>query len=102
MTMKQNDPARHIFRGVQYPDYKTYRRERDRIEANERAARVKADTARLKPAAAQFKKALDALCKAHGVSISHTSDDSSDWHGITGFELGFTFNREGVFFPLED
>lgn len=99
---KQNDPARHIFRGVQYPDYKTYRQERDRIERDEREAQRKADTARLRPAAAQFKKELVELCVRHGVELSYTSDDSSDWYGVTGFELGFNFKKEGVFFPLED
>lgn len=63
---------------------------------------MKAERERLKPVAANFKQELGALCKHYGVEIDHTSHDCSDWGGVTGFALGFTFVEAGIFFELED
>ena len=97
-----NIPSKNVFRGVQYPDYKSYRTARDAIEKKEleaAKAKVRKD---LKPMAKEFRIALQDLCKTYGVVIDYASDDSSDWYGITGFELGFTFKASNTFFPLED
>ena len=83
-----------------FSSYGHYRKAMNQYHREVRDIKMARDKAIQAPLLKAFRQEFKALCNKYGVYIDSTSDESSDWHGVTGFGLTICFQDSEVEYPL--
>lgn len=83
-----------------FSSYGHYRKAMNHYHNEVRDITMARDRAIQKPLLKAFRQEFKDLCNKYGVYIDSTSDESSDWHGVTGFDLTICFKDSEVEYSL--